>query len=163
MPASLWESDADTLVCLLGLSGTRAGWKARITLNKPSVLRSRLLRRMNHQLLPRLPATRSESGANILVCLRGQDKALGGEGADEAENWVSAELIGWKVAFEGQGRVGSGRSAWTSSACGRHINAPGTVYPSSSKLAYLLFSCLLDGLSEGILGSLVSNRFGQSV
>jgi hypothetical protein len=45
----------------------------------------------------------------------------------------------------------------------RERDAPGTVHPSSSQLASFLFSYWLDVLSEGILGTLVSNRFGQSV
>jgi type I restriction enzyme M protein len=37
---------------------------------------------------------------------KGEGGALGGEGRDETENWVSAELIGGEIAFEGAGRVG---------------------------------------------------------
>ena len=36
---------------------------------------------------------------------KGQDGALGGEGEESAEDWVSAELIGGEIAFEWAGVV----------------------------------------------------------
>ncbi len=68
-----------------------------------------------------LESEAEDDGAGDPEGAEGEGGALWGEGEEREEDWVSAELIGGEIAFEGHELAGAGergRRVWGSGDCG---------------------------------------------